>query len=78
VNSSLEKLIKDLSDIYSETRNVEIAKSPKIGNVFNPHKSHPSRKCRVTQKPRNSSVLDRKTKNPFEPKLCLNKGFYVL
>ena len=34
----------------------------------------PPAKCRVTQKPRNSNVLYRKTKNPFEPKLFLNKG----
>ena len=26
----------------------------------------------------NSSVLYRKTKNPFEPKICLYKGFKVL
>ena len=32
-------------------------------------------KCRVTQKPRNSSVFRRKTKNPFVPKICVNKGF---
>ena len=30
------------------------------------------------QKPENSSVLYRKTKNPFEPKICLYKGFKVL
>ena len=34
-------------------------------------------KCRVAQKPGNSSVLYRKTKNPFEPKICLYKGFKV-
>ena len=28
---------KVYSNIYSETRNVKIAKSPKIGSVFNPH-----------------------------------------
>ena len=36
--------------------------------------SRPPVNCRVTQKPRNSNGLYRKTKNPFEPKLCLNKG----
>ena len=64
------------SNIYSETRNAKIAKSPKIRNVFNPHKSFPGRQqlfFRVTQKPGNSSVLSRKTKNPFEPKICLCK-----
>ena len=30
-------------------------------------------KCRVTQKPGNSSVLSGKTKNSFEPKICLCK-----
>ena len=34
-------------------------------------------KCRVTQKPGNSSVLYRKTKNPFEPKTFLCKDFKV-
>ena len=35
-------------------------------------------KCGVTQKPGNSSVLYRKTKNPFKPKICLYNGFKVL
>ena len=32
-------------------------------------------KCRVAQKPGNSSVFCRKTKNPFVPKISINKGF---
>ena len=33
--------------------------------------------CRVTQKPGNSSVFYCKTKakNPFEPRICVNRGF---
>ena len=30
-------------------------------------------KCRVTQKPGNSSVFCRKTKNPFVPKICITE-----
>ena len=59
---------KDESNIYSETRNGQIAKSPKIGNVFNLHKSFTGRQLNATsQNPGNSSFLYRKTKNPFEP-----------
>ena len=67
---------EDKSNIYSQTGNVSIAKSPKIGNVFTLHKtfSWPSAECRLTQKPGKSSVLYRKTENPFEPKICLHKG----
>ena len=37
-------------------------------NVFNPHESFPGRQLSTfMQKPGNSSVLYRKTKNPFEP-----------
>ena len=53
------------------------SKISQIGNVFNPHKSLPGRQLNaapVTQEHRNSNVLYRKTKNPFEPKLCKNKG----
>ena len=32
---------KDYTNIYSKTRNVYIAKSPKIGIVFKPHKGFP-------------------------------------
>ena len=35
--------------------------------------THIRAKCRVMQKPGNSSVLSRKTKNPFAPKICLCK-----
>ena len=64
VNSSLEEH-KDSSDIYSETRNVQITKSQKIDSILNPHKSFPlsPAKDRDTQKPGNSRVLYRKTKN---------------
>ena len=55
--------LTSLVDIYSETRNVHIAKSPKIGNIFNPHKSLPGLEIQT------SSIV----KNPFEPQLCLNK-----
>ena len=41
VNSSLEELMKIKAIFNSKTRNVWIAKSPKIRNVFNPHKSFP-------------------------------------
>ena len=41
VNSSLEEVIKIKSNIYSKTRSVYLAKSTKIRNVFNPHKSFP-------------------------------------
>ena len=41
---------KDYSNIYSETRNVEIAKSPKIGNVFKPHKSFPGRQLNAVSR----------------------------
>ena len=41
---------KDYSNIYSETRNVLIAKSSKIGNVFNPHKSFPGRQLNAASR----------------------------
>ena len=56
---------------------IRAAKSPQIGDVFNPHKSFPgrqpkaaSRKCVEIQ----ASSISRKTKNHFEPKICLCKG----
>ena len=65
LNSSLEKLIKNWSIIYSETRNAQIAKSQKIGNVvINPHKSFPGRQIKM---PRHAK--DWKLKRP----LSLNK-----
>ena len=41
---------QDYSNIYSETRNVKIAKSPKIRNVFNPHKSFPGRQLNAASR----------------------------
>ena len=57
--------------IFTETRNVYIAKSPKIGYVSTYIKAFLAKR-RVTQKSGNSSVLYRKTKNP---KICLYKDF---
>ena len=37
--------------------------------------SQPPAKCRVIQKPGNSRVFYRKTKNCLEPKICISKGF---
>ena len=39
--------------------------------------SRPPAKCRVTQKPGNPSVLYRKTKNPFKPKICIITALFT-
>ena len=48
---------------HEKTRNVEIAKSPKIGNVFNPHKSFPGRQLNAALRLeiQASSVAKRRT-----------------
>ena len=40
--------------------------------------SRPSCKYHVTQKLKNSSVLYRKTKNPYEAKICIKISFQLL
>ena len=55
---------------------VQIAKFPEISHFLT--NSAASRKCRVTQKLRNSSVVYRKTKNPFGTKIRLNISFQLL
>ena len=53
-----------------------MAKSLKIGNVFIPQKSRPGRQLNAASRKslEIQNVLYRKTKNPFQPSLCLNKG----
>ena len=41
---------KDQSNIYSETKNGQIAKSPKISNVFKLHKSFPGRQLNAASR----------------------------
>ena len=84
VNSLLEQLIEiKVILILRQRIFVQILKSQKIDNIkyFEPSlelsQSPATCKCRVTRKPGNSSVHYRKTKNPFEPKICVNKSVKV-
>ena len=78
VNLSLEELKKIKIILFLIQEPVQIAKFPEIS----PEISHfltnsPSCNNRVTQKLRNSSVVYRKTKNPFGPKIRLNISFQL-
>ena len=45
-------------------------------SLFNQLSHHA--KCHITQKPRNSSIVYHKTKNPFGAKFCMNRSFQLL
>ena len=74
VNSSLEELIK-ITVIFILRQGMFRSQNLPKSVMFLTHiRAFPApAKCRVTQKPGSSSVLSRKTKNPFEPKICLCK-----
>ena len=61
------------TNIYSETRDFYLKKSAAF---FNQQKSFPG--CQLNSASQKSLKIqassDRKTKNSFEPKICLNKG----
>ena len=65
---------KHESNIYFEARNVKIRQCQKTGNFLAYMAAFPLAKCRVTRKLWNSSVLYRKMKNHFEPKIYMGKG----
>ena len=77
VNSSLEELINIKVILFYQHKDCLDSKIPPNKSLFKPARqlSRPLRKCRVTQKVRNSSVLYHKTKNPFEVKTCKNIRF---
>ena len=78
VNSSLEELIKIKVILILRQGMFGQQNLQKSVMFLTNIRSFPAAaKCRVTQKPGNSSVLYRKTKNPFEPKTFLCKDFKV-
>ena len=65
---------KDWSNVYSETRNVSIAKSKKIGNVFNPY-------VELSRRPARRRVLYRKTNGTLQiwrKGVCFSRDFTFL
>ena len=65
---------KDWSNVYSETRNVSIAKSQKIGNVFNPY-------IELSRLPARRRVLYRKTNGALQiwrKMVCFSRDFTFL
>ena len=62
--------------IYCETRNIKMAKSQKIGNVFHPHKSFPGRPLNAAPlkglKILESFFAKRNKENSFFLKICIN------
>ena len=65
---------KDWSNVYSETRNVSIAKSQKIGNVFNPY-------IELSRRPARRRVLYRKTNGALQiwrKMVCFSRDFTFL
>ena len=74
-NLSLEELKNIKIILFLIQEPVQIAKFLEL----NPEISHLlSCKCRVTQKLRNSSVVYRKTNNPFGTKIRINSSFQLL